>query len=109
MCIFCEIAHHRQKAEIVYENERIIVFKDINPKAPVHLLLVPKKHIESINHLEEEDKELISEIIFLAKDLAEQEKIAKSGYRLVFNVGRGGGQIIDHLHLHLIGGGKLNE
>ena len=109
MCIFCEIAHHRQKAEIVYENERIIVFKDINPKAPVHLLLVPKKHIESINHLEKEDKELISEIIFLAKDLAKQKKIAKSGYRLIFNVGRGGGQIIDHLHLHLIGGGKLNE
>lgn len=109
MCLFCKIANHEQDTDIIYEDEAIIVFKDINPKASVHLLIVPKKHIDSINELEEVDKELMSDMIFLAKKLASENKISKSGYRLTFNVGRGGGQIIDHIHLHLIGGGKINE
>jgi histidine triad (HIT) family protein len=109
MCIFCQIANHQQKADLIYEDEQLVVFKDINPKAPVHLLIVPKKHIKSINELEEEDRNLIDQMIFLAKQLAAEQGIAKKGYRLTFNVGRGGGQIIDHLHLHLMGGGELAD
>jgi histidine triad (HIT) family protein len=108
MCIFCQIANHEREADIVYEDKEIIAFKDISPKAPVHLLIVPKKHIESINHLEEVDKELVSKMIFLARDLAVENKIDQKGYRLTFNVGRGGGQIVDHIHLHLMGGGEIN-
>ena len=96
-CIFCQIAEHKQKAEIVYEDDRIIAFKDINPKANIHLLIVYKKHIVSINELKEGDKELVGEMILTAKNLAKKSGMAKSGYRLVFNVGRGGGQIVDHL------------
>ncbi len=107
MCLFCQIANHQQKADIVYENEELIVFKDINPKTLVHLLIVPKKHIKSINELIEKDKDLVSQMIFLAKDLAQRQGIAENGYRLTFNVGRGGGQLIDHLHLHLMGGGEI--
>jgi histidine triad (HIT) family protein len=108
-CIFCKIVNHQQKADLVYEDEQLVVFKDINPKAPVHLLIVPKKHIETINDLEEKDRELISQMIFLAKQLAVEYGTAEKGYRLIFNVGRGGGQIIDHIHLHLMGGGGLED
>jgi histidine triad (HIT) family protein len=109
MCLFCKIANHQQKADVVFENKEMIVFKDIKPKASVHLLIVPKKHIKSINELTEEDKGLVSQIIFLAKKLAAEQGIAKKGYRLFFNVGRGGGQLIDHLHLHLVGGGEIAD
>jgi len=108
MCIFCQIAEHRQKAEIIFEDGQMIVIKDINPKAPVHFLIVPKKHIDSVNHLQEEDKELVSQMIFLARKMAQEQKI-ESGYKLLFNVGRQGGQLVDHLHLHLMGGGELKE
>jgi histidine triad (HIT) family protein len=108
MCIFCQIAEHRQEAEIVYKDGQMIVIKDINPKAPVHLLIIPKKHIDSVNHLQEEDKELISQMIFLARKMAQEQKI-ENGYKLLFNVGRQGGQVVDHLHLHLMGGGELKE
>lgn len=107
MCIFCQIVDHEQPADVVYEDKEVIVFKDINPKTKIHLLLVPKKHLESINHLQEQDRGLIAKIILLAKDLAKKHGLAESGYRLVFNVGRGGGQLIDHLHLHLMGGGEI--
>ena len=106
-CLFCQFAQGQKKTEVVYENEELIVFKDINPKALVHLLIVPKKHIKSINELVEKDKDLVSQIIFLAKELAKKQGIAEKGYRLTFNVGRGGGQLIDHLHLHLMGGGEI--
>ncbi len=108
-CLFCKIANHQQEAEIVFENKELIVFKDVNPKAPIHLLIVPKKHISSINELSDQDQGLISQMIFTAKQLAEEKGIAQKGYRLVFNVGREGGQLIDHLHLHLLGGAKLAE
>ena len=108
-CLFCQIANHQKESEIVYEDELMIVFKDIRPKAPVHLLIVPKKHIQSINELTQEDGALISQMFFLAKDLARQNKVDRTGYRLIFNVGRGSGQLIDHLHLHLLGGGDLTN
>lgn len=101
-CIFCQIINKEQPSEIVYENEKIIAFKDINPVAPVHILVVPKKHIDSVAHLEEEDKELMGELIFAAKKIAEEKKL--TGYKLAINVGREGGQIVDHIHLHLLSG-----
>jgi len=101
-CIFCKIINKETPSEIVYEDEKTIAFKDINPKAPVHILIIPKKHIASIIDLKEEDKDLIGEIIFRAKKVAEEKGL--KGYKLIFNVGREGGQIIDHLHLHLLGG-----
>lgn len=103
-CIFCDIIEGKKEAEIVYENDRFMAFKDINPKAPVHILIIPKKHIVSINHLQEDDKDLMAALFLIVPKIAEQEEIKEKGYKLVFNVGRGGGQMIDHLHLHLLGG-----
>ena len=105
-CIFCQIVNREAPAKIVYEDEEIIAFKDIHPVAPVHILVVPKRHIDSVEDLKEEDRELAGGLILVAKKVARQFSINKSGYKLVFNVGRGGGQIIDHIHLHLIGGWK---
>lgn len=102
-CIFCKIVEKKQPAEIVYENDTVLAFFDINPKAPVHVLIVPKKHIESVRHIEEGDRELLCDMFFTANDIAKIQKI-DAGYKLVFNVGRRGGQIIDHMHLHLLGG-----
>lgn len=101
-CLFCKIINKEISSEIIYENEEILVFKDINPKASIHFLIVPKKHIESINQLEESDREIISNLIFTAKKIAKEKSI--EGYKLIFNVGRKGGQIIDHIHLHFLAG-----
>ncbi|MFC1700978.1 histidine triad nucleotide-binding protein [Patescibacteria group bacterium] len=106
MCIFCQIVNHEQSADIVYEDKEFIVIKDINPKAKIHLLIVPKDHIESVNELEDSHRDLIAKMILMAKEMAKQSNINKTGYKLVFNVGRGGGQIVDHIHLHLLGGGE---
>ncbi len=105
-CIFCKIIKGEAPAEIIHQDENFVVFKDIHPKAPVHILIVPKKHIVSINHLEEVDKELMGELFLVAAKIAQVAGIRDSGYKLVFNVGRGGGQLVDHLHLHLLGGWK---
>ena len=106
-CLFCKIIKGEIPSEFLYEDDSFVVIKDINPKALVHLLIIPKKHIKSINELIEKDKDLVGQMIFLAKDLAQKQGIAEKGYRLTFNVGRGGGQLIDHLHLHLTGGGEI--
>ncbi len=105
-CLFCKIINKEIKSNIIVENEKAIVFEDINPKAPVHLLVAPKKHIPSINELEEKDKELIGDLVILAKESAKLVGIKDSGYKLVFHVGEGGGQEIFHVHLHLLGGWK---
>ncbi len=101
-CIFCKIVNKEMPADIVYENDKIIVIKDVNPKAPIHLLIVPKKHIPSVDHIEIQDKTLMGEIILVAQKIAREKNL--KGYKLVINVGQGGGQIIDHLHLHLLSG-----
>lgn len=93
-------------SEIVYEDDKIIAFKDVHPVAPVHILIVPKKHIPSVDHLEAKDKDLIGDLFLATQRIAREISLAKIGYKLAFNVGRGGGQIIDHLHLHLLGGWK---
>lgn len=101
-CIFCKIATEDAHADIVFSDKDVIVFTDINPKAPVHLLVVPKEHIQSIAHLEANHADVVAKLIYTAKNVA--KKMALGGYKLVFNVGRDGGQVVDHLHLHLLGG-----
>ncbi len=105
-CIFCDIVVGNTDTEILHETDDLVVFKDINPHAPVHLLVVPKKHIRSINDLSSTDDHLVSALIVAGQQMAHESGVAQSGYKLVFNVERGGGQMIFHLHLHLLGGWK---
>jgi len=106
-CLFCKIANKETLAEIVYEDEKVVAFKDIHPKAPLHLLIIPKKHISSVDYLESKDKELMGELFLVAQKIARAEGVDKTGYRLIFNIGKDAGQTVDHLHLHLLGGKKL--
>lgn len=108
-CVFCKIANKEMKAEILYEDEMVCAFRDAHPIAPVHILIIPKKHIESIADLQEKDEALAGRLIMVAKNLAEKEGIAESGYKLLFRVRGHGGQEVPHIHLHLIGGAKLSE
>lgn len=101
-CIFCKITQKEIPSEIVHEDSDAVVFKDLHPKASVHLLVVPKIHIQSIAHLEADHSDVIAKLIYTAKKVAEDQGL--KGYKLVFNVGKEGGQVIDHLHLHLLGG-----
>jgi histidine triad (HIT) family protein len=103
-CLFCRIIRGEKQADFVHKGETVVAFKDIRPQAPVHLLIVPRKHIRSINDLAEEDRPVVSDLLFTARELAREAGIHQSGYKLLFNVERGGGQYIFHLHLHLIGG-----
>ena len=103
-CIFCQIANGQTDTEILYQTDTLVVFKDINPHAPVHLLFVPKKHIRSVNDLTDADQEILSELIMAAKEMAREHGVSKSGYKLLYNVEKGGGQLLFHLHLHLMGG-----
>ena len=103
-CIFCKIADNTVKATIVYQDDQATAFRDINPAAPTHILIVPNKHIESVNALEAEDEQLMGHLFRVARQLAAQEGIAESGYRMITNTGANGGQTILHLHVHLIGG-----
>ncbi|OGZ33127.1 MAG: histidine triad nucleotide-binding protein [Candidatus Portnoybacteria bacterium RBG_13_40_8] len=102
-CIFCNIINKNSPADILHEDDDFIVVKDIKPTAPVHLLIIPKEHIDSINHIEKKHRELIGDMFLLAKKTAHDYEISE-GYKLAFNTGRKGGQLIDHLHLHLMGG-----
>lgn len=106
-CIFCKIIKKEIPAETIFKNEKILALKDIKPVAPIHFLVIPKKHIVSVNYLKKEDRELIGELFLVAKKLAEKFKIKKNGYRLILNVGKDAGQTVDHLHLHILGGKKL--
>lgn len=99
-CLFCKIIKKEIPAEVVYEDDKFLVFKDIKPLAQVHLLIIPKKHIQSIDHVQIEDKELMGELILCTQKVARQMKL--DGYKIQINVGRLAGQIIDHLHLHLL-------
>jgi histidine triad (HIT) family protein len=103
-CTFCKIIRGEKSADFLYRDESLVAFKDIRPHAPIHLLIVPRKHIRSMNDLTEEDKEIVLNMILRAIEMAKKESVADSGYRLVFNVEKEGGQYIFHLHLHLLGG-----
>lgn len=101
-CIFCKIGGADPVPGALYNDREVFAINDIHPKAPVHILILPRRHIPSIAHLDDADGATVAKLIHVARELAQERNL--SGYKLVFNVGRGGGQMIDHLHLHLVGG-----
>ncbi len=103
-CLFCKIAEKKIKAAVVFENDRVVAFRDISPQAPVHLLIIPRRHIATLNELDVNDRELIGDLVLVAKRLASEADIAAEGYRLVLNCNQNGGQSVFHVHLHLMGG-----
>lgn len=107
-CLFCKIANKEIPGKIVFENERILAFRDIDPKAPVHVLIIPKEHIPGLNDISDSTNELLGQIQNAAKEIAKKENLSQSGYRLVVNCGKDAGQAVDHLHYHLLGGRKLS-
>jgi histidine triad (HIT) family protein len=108
-CIFCKIIAGQASGEIRYQDKLVTAFRDIHPVAPVHILIVPNKHIATINDLVPEDERLIGHMFTTAQQLAAQENIDRSGYRLIINTGPHGGQVVYHLHLHLIGGQRMRH
>ena len=108
-CLFCKIIKGEIRSDKVAENDQIIAFRDINPVAPTHILIVPKKHIEDNNDFSVEDEEMAGQMFPLVRELAIKEGIAESGYRLIMNTGKDGRQEIPHMHLHLIGGQKMQH
>ena len=108
-CHFCKIISGEAQAEIIYRDEQATAFPDIQPVAPTHILIVPNKHIESVNALESEDEQMMGHLFSVARQLANEAGISKSGYRLIINTGTDGGQSINHLHLHLIGGQRMRH
>ena len=107
-CVFCRIANHELPSKVAHEDDRVIAFQDTNPQAPVHVLIIPKKHIATLNDVTAEDGALLTAMFEVARKIAEQHGVAKKGYRTVFNVNADAGQTIFHLHLHVIGGRKLS-
>ncbi|MDQ6871715.1 MAG: histidine triad nucleotide-binding protein [Gemmatimonadota bacterium] len=105
-CIFCRIARGEIPAQMVANNKEIAAFRDLNPQAPVHILIIPKKHIGSLD--DAADFDLIGRMLSLATAIARQEKVSKTGYRTVINTGKNGGQSVDHLHIHLLGGREMS-
>lgn len=103
-CLFCKIGAHEIPTEAVYEDEDVIAFKDINPQAPIHLLIIPKKHVSSVMEINEEFNPVINKIFKVAQKLARENNIDKKGFRIVINTGDDGGQTVHHLHFHLLGG-----
>ena len=108
-CLFCQFVKGQKKTEVVYQDEQIFAFKDINPLAPVHILIIPVKHISSITEIKENNIKLLGRMIFVAKKIADDFGLSEKGYKLLFRVKEYGGQVIKHIHLHLIGGGPLYE
>ena len=105
--VFDKIINKEIPAEIVYETDRVLAFKDINPVAPIHLLIIPKYNIQTVNDVTEDDSEVLAELFLSAKELSKKMGIDKEGYRLVINCNDNGGQTVYHLHMHLIAGRKL--
>lgn len=106
-CLFCKIAAHTVPGDIAFEDDTLIAFKDIHPKAPVHLLIIPKKHVASLAEVTPEDETLVGALLYRAKLLAEEQGIAQAGYKIVINTRDNGGAFVDHLHVHLLGGEKV--
>ena len=107
-CVFCNIVAGKIPATILYQDEKIIALRDIKPQAPIHLLVIPKEHIPSLAELGDDQRELAADLIYVANELAKREGVFETGYRLVVNCRREGGQEIHHLHLHLLGGRQLS-
>lgn len=107
-CLFCKIANGDIPATLVHDGERIVAFRDINPQAPVHILLIPREHVASLDAAGDDHRDLLGELLLTARDLARSEGMAEDGYRTVLNIGADGGQTVHHLHLHLLGGRSLD-
>jgi len=107
-CLFCSIAAGRTPAALIHEDDTLVAFRDINPQAPVHILIVPREHLASLEEAGEEHEDLLGRMLLTARDLARAEGLAESGYRTVLNVGPDGGQTVPHIHLHLVGGRTMH-
>jgi histidine triad (HIT) family protein len=108
-CIFCKIAQEELPSTKVYEDDEILAFKDINPVAPVHILVIPKKHIASLATIEAEDAGMLSRMMLIIRDIATEQGLDENGYRVLSNHGPDSGQLVDHLHFHILGGRKLGS
>ncbi len=108
-CIFCKIVSGEIPSDTVYRDEEVLAFRDINPQAPVHVLVIPVRHIGSLAELAEDDSSLVGHMVHVASQVARQEGIAERGYRLAISCGREGGQAVPHLHLHLLGGRQMAD
>ena len=106
-CLFCKIAAGKLPVNSVLENDELIAFHDIRPQAPTHVLIIPKKHIPTINACDNQDDKLLGRMVLAAKDIAAEAGLSEQGYRLVFNINAGGGQEVYHIHLHLLGGRQM--
>ena len=107
-CIFCKIAAGEIPADKVYEDESVVAFRDLNPQAPIHILIIPRRHIATINDLSVDDEAVVGRLYTAARQIAAQEGIADAGYRTVMNCNEAGGQAVYHIHLHLLGGRMMN-
>ena len=107
-CLFCKIRDGEIPAEVVYEDDEVLAFNDVNPQAPVHVLIIPKKHISTVNDAGPDDAAIIGNMMLAAKDIANTRKIAADGYRLVVNCNQNAGQTVFHIHLHLLGGRRMS-
>ena len=108
-CLFCKIAKKEIPSELISEDDKFVAIKDLYPKAPMHILLIPKKHISSIDGVDISEKELMGDLLLFAQKVARKMNLVEPGYKLVFNVGKGGGQSIFHLHLHLLSGWRSEK
>lgn len=108
-CIFCKIANKEIPSQIVFENENVMAFKDLSPQAPVHILVIPKKHISSMNEIDTVKSKYVAEVFEAISKIVEQEGIKETGYRVISNCGNDGCQSVEHLHFHILGGKKLSE
>jgi histidine triad (HIT) family protein len=108
-CIFCNIVSGQAPAKIIYQDDEITAFQDIHPVAPTHILIVPNKHVSSVNDIQHKDEPLLGRLFTIARELAEKEGIDENGYRLIVNTGHHGGQVVYHLHMHLIGGQRMRH
>jgi histidine triad (HIT) family protein len=106
-CLFCKIRDEKVPANVIYKDDRVLAFRDINPQAPTHVLIIPRQHIASLNELDEAGAESVGYLLWVAQKLARQEGIAETGYRTLFNTGKQAGQTVFHVHLHLLGGRAL--
>jgi histidine triad (HIT) family protein len=106
--LFLKIINREIPAEIIYETDEILAFRDVNPQAPVHILIIPKEHIRTMNNLESEHAEMAGKLFLVAAEIARNEGIAEEGYRVVMNCNRAGGQAVYHIHLHLLGGRQMS-
>jgi histidine triad (HIT) family protein len=106
-CLFCKIAKGEIPATVLLEDTEVMAFRDVNPQAPAHILVIPKKHIATIDDADTSDEQLLGKMILTAKILAKKEGLSEAGYRLVFNVNAGGGQAVYHIHLHILGGRQM--